>query len=299
MTRWEPALLWVALGCQGAGDPLHGARPAPRAARRPPAESRPQVMAAVAPPQETPPPPEPPPESAPESAPDAPSEPPADPTDEQRGHNEAAYEGDYLRQKERLVREELGKWVAIAGGRLLPADARGRLAPAPTFEACLLAAEAADPDSLHRFLFRIGEEGDVVYSDASTRPRNVIGSGLKGALGIAAAFDARAGELRWTRGAKSRTFKLEREQIELLLRDPAGRQSMGVRLADSTAFSGFVLLESTPADLLDAELFEIPGRALLRTGGDPPVVVLRRARVRVVVRELDLDELVPVAAWPR
>jgi hypothetical protein len=223
---------------------------------------------------------------------------PDDPTDEERMRDESAYEQFYLRQKERLVRDQLGKWIAIASGRLLPADARGHVQPAASFEECRKAIDVAAPEALHRFVFRIGEEGDVVYADNSTQPRCVIGSAFKVSLGVTATFDARAMQMTWTRGPDRHAFELEQGLLQLMLSDPTARQSMGVRLSDSSGFDGFVLLDATTADLLDTEKFEIPGRALLKTGGDRPFVALRRARIRIALPELHLDDLIPAATWP-
>ncbi len=289
---WQLSLLAIALGCTSSADPLYGARPQ-RPQRAPIQRPPPPAPQAMVSDQESP--------DGQEAANDptqeAPSDPTPDPTNDQRDVNASAYENDYLRQKERLFPAHLGRWIAIVGGRLLPTDERGRVEPAATFDDCVKAAEAADASALHRYLFRVGEEGDVVYSDSSATPRNVVGAALKSALGVAAAFDAKAGAITWRRGEKSRTFPLEREQIEISLSDPQGLQSMSARVADSAGFGGFVLLDATTADLLDAEKHEIPGRVVLRT--TQGTAELRRARVRVGVRELALDEVVPAAVWPR
>ena len=295
-----PMLLPILFGCHasaGAGDDSPVARTDSCASIWTAPAPRPQVMVPV---QETPPsPPIPPPSPEVESeedelaTPDAPE--PRTPLDVARELNELTYEDDYLRVKERLVPEQLGRWIGIVGGRIVPEGERGKFQPAETFEACIKAADAADREALHRFIFRIGEEGDVIYADVSSQPRTVIGGAFRSKFGIAASFDARAGELKWTRAGKSKSFKLEHDQFELLLADPSGRQSMGTRLSDSSSFAGFVALDANTADLLDSERFEIPGRVLLRS--DRGVVELRRTRVRIQVKDLDLDELVPAAAW--
>jgi hypothetical protein len=301
-TRLAAAMSLLGLAACSTSDPLYGNRPqsprAPPAPRREPSEPRPQVMAPIEetePAQETPaekqeaPPKEPDP-VAPPSPPD-----PPDPIAEQRDLDLDAYESDYLRQKERLFAEHAGEWVVVVAGRLLPTDARGRVEPARSLSECVRAADVAAPDAKHRYVFRIGEEGDVVYADTAGEPRNVIGAALKGSLGVYAAFDPSIGELRWSKGDKVRAFKLEQERIVLSLSDPSNAQSNDVRLADSSGFSGFVALESAAGDLLDAEKFEIPGRVLLRTTSG--IHELRRARVRLHVRELALDEIVPAAVW--
>lgn len=303
------ALLAGAVGCAAAHDPLYGARPLPPLAppriwAQPP---YPQALVVteplpVAATQEAPPiidPPPNPPEADP--ATDTPAAPPAaervsaDPLAAERARNEAAFERDYLRQKERLFDAHVGHWVAIVDGRLLPADARGRLAPAPLLADALAAADAANREALHRFVFRIGEEGDVVYPDPLGTPQALVGVGFKLNLGITSTFDPAAPAVLWTRAGKSRRFSVERDQIELRLADPTGRQLLAARVADSSGYGGFVLLDAAPADLLDAERFEVPGRVVLERGDT--LRELRRSRLRVQIPELEVDELVPAAIW--
>ncbi|MSR48292.1 MAG: hypothetical protein EXS13_14735 [Planctomycetes bacterium] len=315
---WAATLLAGALGCAAASDPLFGARPTPPVSPRTwvqppypqalvvteslPQETRPAPAPAPAPDTPAPQPGEAPP-SDPPTADDVPVTAPAveapaadpDPVDLERGRNEATFEDSYLRQKERLFAANAGRWIAIVDGRLLPVDARGRVAPAAEFGECLAAADSVNPNALHRFVFRVGEEGDVVYPDPLASARAMVGMGLKLQLGIATTFDPAASAVMWTRAGKSRRFAVERDQIELRLADPAGRQFAAIHLADSSSFSGFLLLEPTLADLLDAERFEIPGRVVLKHGEQ--LRELRRSRLRVQVAELELDEPVPAAIW--
>jgi hypothetical protein len=293
------ALSVVALSCASADDPLYGSRPvppvAPRVWAQPPYPQKVVVtepLAPRAPLQETPPQETPPQESPAQGAPPAEA---ADPADAERARNETAFEDDYLRQKERLFPAHAGHWLAIVDGRLLPADARGRPAPAATLDECLAAADAANVAALHRFLFRIGEEGDVVYLDPRAPNQSVVGMGFKLALGIAATFDPASSAVTWTRAGKSRRFALDHGEFELRLSDPTGRQLAAARVSDSAGYAGFLLIDAALGDLLDAERFEIPGRALLRAGDQ--IRELRRAHLRVELPELDLDERVPAAVW--
>jgi len=292
------ALSIGALSCASTADPHYGTRPAPPVAPRvwaqPPYPQKVVVTepflskaAQETPPQETPAPAAPPQETP---APEA-----VDPVDAERARNEAAFEDDYLRQKERLFSTHAGLWLAIVDGRLLPADARGRPAPAATLDECVAAADAANAAAHHRFLFRIGEEGDVVYLDPRAPNHSVVGMGLKLALGITASFDPASGAVTWTRAGKSRRFALDRGEFELRLTDPTGRQLAAARVSDSAGYAGYLLVDASLGDLLDAERFEIPGRALLRAGDQ--IRELRRAHLRVQLPELDLDERVPAAIW--
>jgi hypothetical protein len=285
------ALSVVALSCASADDPLYGSRAVPPVAPRVWAQPPyPQKLVVTEPhaPQETPP------QEAPPA--EAPAE-PRDVADAERARNEAAFEDDYLRQKERLFPAHAGQWLAIVDGRLLPADAHGRPAPAATLDECVAAADAANAAALHRFLFRIGEEGDVVYLDPRAPNHSVVGMGLKLALGITASFDPASSAVTWTRNGKSRRFPLDRGEFELRLSDPTGRQFAAARVSDSAGYAGFLLVDAALGDLLDADRFEIPGRALLRAGDQ--VQELRRAHLRVQLPELDLDERVPAAVWSK
>jgi hypothetical protein len=220
-----------------------------------------------------------------------------DETDDQRAHDEIVFENEYLRMKERLVPDELGKWLVIVDGRILPSDAHGKPAPAAAMADALAVADAIDEKALHRFVFRIGEEGDVLYADPSHSIRSVVGTALKSLLAVSAGYDPRANELTWTREGKSHRFKFDHERFSLLLSDPLGRQTMATPVADSSGFGGFLALEAVNAVVLDGPRFEIPGRVLLKTGDG--FQELRRTRIRVRIPELDVDVTVPAAAWPR
>jgi hypothetical protein len=220
-----------------------------------------------------------------------------DETDEQRAHDEITYENEYLRVKERLVPDQLGKWLAIVNGRIVPSDSHGRPEPAATMESCLAFADTVDEKALHRFIFRVGEEGDVLYADPAHSARSVVGSALKSLLAVSATFDVRTGEMSWIREGKMHRFKLDHERFPILLSDPVGRQSMQTQVADSSGFGGFLALEASTAVVLDGPRYEIPGRVLLKTGDG--FQELRRTRVRVKIPDLDVDVVVPAAAWPR
>jgi hypothetical protein len=265
----------------------------------------PNPAPAPAPTPQEPPPKEPTPEAPPPPQGAPPQEPPKpaaetpnlDPVDEARARNEIAFENDYLRMKERLIPQQLGRWLAIVDGRVLPSDDRGRPSPTAKMEDCLAVADGVNARPLHRFVFQIGEEGDVLYADSSRTARSAVGSALRSSLNVTAGYDARSGELTWTRGGKSRHFALDHERFPLVLSDPLQRNSMATHVVDSSGFGGFVVLEAVNAALLEGARYEIPGHVLLKTGGG--MQELRRMRVRVTIPELDVDVTVPAAAWPR
>ena len=135
-----------------------------------------------------------------------------------------------------------------------------------------------------------------LYADPLGARRSVVGMALKLDAGVAATFDAAASAVMWTRAGKSRRFTLDHDQIELRLSDPTGQQVAASRVLDSSSYGGYLLVEPTVADLLDAERFEIPGRIVLKSGDQ--LTELRRARLRVQVPELELDERVAAGVWP-
>jgi hypothetical protein len=271
----------------------------PKPQETPKAPDAPQPIPAAPPKDPSAPPAKP--EAEPDKQEAAPLDPAAqkirDETDDARAHDEIAFENEYLRLKERLVPDELGKWLAIVDGRIVPADAHGKPVPTAVFADCVAAADAVNEKALHRFVFRIGEEGDVLYADPAHSTRSVVGTALKSSLGITAGYDPRANELTWTRAGRSHRFKFDHERFQIVLSDPFARQTMATPVVDSAGFGGFLALEANNASVLDGPRFEIPGRVLLRTGDG--FQELRRTRIRVRIPELDVDVTVPVAAWRR
>src|SRR5262245_25424324 len=73
----------------------------------------------------------------------------------ERARDDDAYSGEYDWRREILFHQHAGEWAAIVGGEIL--------APFPTLEACAAEAEKRHPKALHRYVFRIGEDGEVRY----------------------------------------------------------------------------------------------------------------------------------------
>lgn len=94
--------------------------------------------------------------------------------------NQAAFDQVYTTKKESLMERHAGDWIAIVGGKLLPMDEDGRIAPMPSLEQLSLAIEVASAEAHHRFVFRIGEEGEIRYRPTVNDNPEWIGSQLLG-----------------------------------------------------------------------------------------------------------------------
>jgi hypothetical protein len=219
--------------------------------------------------------------------------------DAARACNDEAF-ARYLACKENLVAAHAGEWLAITGGKIVPTDARTfRPAPLKSFEECVKAAEAASPSTAQRYLFRVGEEGDVRYDMSSGLSDNVIGLGLLDRLGVGA-WSFVDHTVTWQVGDKSQRFAGDTDEglrIDLDVGDPAKAIELRLRVVDSSGFNGIAVLEPDLATKLGLERFEIPGAARIDFGSHR--VECRRARIRVRLPDVGVDELVPIAIWPR
>jgi hypothetical protein len=228
----------------------------------------------------------------PVNASQTPKEPAKTKVDDERAKNDAAYEQEFLWQKETLFQQHPGEWIYITGGEV-----------SKTFASVSACAEEADkkfPGAAHRYVFRIGEDGLVRY-DVTTlleegQPKNLLGNGFRSLLEIT--LEEVDDGLVLKRHGKSRTFKWQRAShvrgVELL--DPLGSESLTI---DATlSGSNSILLVDTPtAGRLRLARFEIPGSARIDSGDG--AVRFRRARVRIRLPEIDVDDMIPVAIWPR
>ena len=222
-----------------------------------------------------------------------------------RMQDDAAY-ALYLHQRELLIaRGSAGRWVAIAEGELLPRKGEA-IAPAEELPTLLALVDTLHPAALHRYLFRVGEEGDVAYDYyAPNLPfSDACGMGLFQATFLAEpeselvlAFDrvyAKRGERRhsWAFGEHGIALHLESPG-----EDPVGGRGLDTLVTPSSACDGSFVLSAESAAKLRLELFEIPG--VCRYGKLDGMKECRRAHLRWRVAELELDAVVPVAIWPQ
>ncbi|HET6203276.1 MAG TPA: hypothetical protein VFI25_10795 [Planctomycetota bacterium] len=208
----------------------------------------------------------------------------------QREKNERFFLSDYLERREGLVERSAGKWIAIVAGE--------STSPAETFADCLRAADARDAKALHRFVFRIGEEGPVAYRVGGATDPNLVGLRFFGYLDIhPMEFKFADGQLTCWRGERSKVFRIEDNRIPLLLGVPGGTSVRPIRVGASTGFTGIAVFDAASASELGLTRFEIPGEVTL--DGSFGRSVCRRARMRVQIPELEIDEILPVAVWKR
>jgi hypothetical protein len=217
----------------------------------------------------------------------------------ERAADDEAFRETYLLEKERLFAEHAGEWLAIAGGEVFPADGKRNLLPAKTLEECLAAAERKVPRARHRYVFRIGEEGEVRYSVLGFPARwTMSGIGLYRLLGLTVGVDGAKGTTTWRLKGKEKTFPVGKAaEMGVKLADPTGKGAREVTVGVSTGFNGVALLEPPVSGSLGLARFEIPGATIVKIGGAE--VKCRRARVRLAVPEIDLDVTIPVTLLER
>src|SRR5437763_1586488 len=100
----------------------------------------------------------------------------------ERAADEAGYR-EHCGWRSRLREEFLGCWVAIAGGKAFPVNATGTaVRPAATMDEAVSAAKAAFPNARHRFVFRVGEEGDLDEFVGGSNIPHVVGNAFQARL---------------------------------------------------------------------------------------------------------------------
>jgi len=215
----------------------------------------------------------------------------------ERAVNEKAYGEQVLGMAGSLKAEHLGEWIAIAGGSLWPAnEGRTLVAPAATMEEADAAARREVPGALHRFVFRVGEDGDEDHDLGGSEVPHTLGVAFLGAWEGRAALGPNValildGKKVSTRAEDGRPF------VRAALLPPAGDGGVEADWVLSTGFSGFAVLPAETAERAGLALWEIPGTAhidgILQKGD------CRRARARIRIPAaggLVID--MPVAVWP-
>lgn len=217
--------------------------------------------------------------------------------DAERAANQRVFQEVYQREREALFARHAGAWVAIAGGELLPRDAKGRVAPAAKLEDVLRAAEVAAPGARQRFVFRIGEEGDVRYRPTINGHAEWIGRSF---------FPHVAGVVWVTPdGVYSASSGTEPEQGIRLgggeLDELGPRATLAVSsdpdvparelsFVVSTGFEGYATFGRENGEALGLSRYEIPGALHL----DGMKSALRRARAHFQLDDELLDAWLPV-----
>jgi len=221
--------------------------------------------------------------------------------DAERAADEGAYRFIYLPDRDRLAAESPGGWIAIAGARVYPASGL-RIEPATSMESADAAARAAAPDAKHRYVFQIGEDGDVRWQLGGCELPRVLGTKTFALL------ERPDVKVRLSPSDPSVQVQIGDTLTELVVKTgdsrmfvkpevgPPGAQGAATATyCMSTGFAGYATMSA--ADAVGLERWEIPGVAHVEgalQSGD-----CRRARARLRWPNTPLDFNVPVAIWPR
>jgi hypothetical protein len=218
----------------------------------------------------------------------------------ERAANEETYR-ELMSWRERLLHEHLGRWVVIAGGKALPVNEHGTMvAPTPSLDVALAAAASAFPAAQHRFVFRLGEDGDVSTSLGGTEHAHVFGTAFLALLDGEFSIHPN-GRVELTRpGAGPVTISAKgpdgRPYVKPEIGPPGGAGGVGPLFVLATGSTGFATVPADTAERAGLHLWEIPGvnhvEGVMQSGD------CRRARMRVRLPAASLDALIPVAIWP-
>jgi hypothetical protein len=219
----------------------------------------------------------------------------------QRAANEEAYRAHVVPIRETLVHEHLGRWISIARGRVFPQNEHGTLvSPAATMEEAEEAARAAAPDARHRFVFRVGEEGDHRQAGGGAELEHVLG------VGFLARLERPDVAMRGLGPRQPIHFVKDGVRTEITVKGPDDRMYVRPEVGPpgaagrpdalyviSTGYSGYATLSAPTAARASLHLWEIPGKVTIE--GAFGTADFRRARARFRFPGTDLDFTIPVA----
>jgi hypothetical protein len=225
-------------------------------------------------------------------------------TSAERAANGVAYQEHVLPRRQYLLEKHLGQWIAIAGGKAYPVNEHGTaVAPAATMEGADAAAKAAVPGARHRFVFRIGEEGNLEQPLGGAETPHVLGTWFFAELerpdvemrgiGPGQPIHFVKGGTRTeitTKGPDDRMF------VKPEVGAPGAAGKAGALYVLSTGFGGYAVLPAETAAAASLHLWEVPGRLVIE--GALLKGNCHRARARFRFPGTDLDLLLPVGVWP-
>jgi hypothetical protein len=175
--------------------------------------------------------------------------------------------------------------------------------PTPRLAEADAAARAAAPRARHRFVFQVGEDGDVAWPMGGCELQHVMGGGF---LALLERDDV---EIRGY-GPKQPVKALFGEQLrEITVKGPDDRMFVQPEVGApgapgkaselyclSTGFAGVATVAPTTAAGAGLEMWEIPGTADVLHGA--PQGKCRRAVARFAWPGSALDFVAQVAIWP-
>ncbi|MCZ6787685.1 MAG: hypothetical protein O7E54_11045, partial [Planctomycetota bacterium] len=190
---------------------------------------------------------------------------------------------EFLRSEkvQRHLRENPGLWAAIAGGNSLVVDA--------PLEKVLAEIERVEPKAKHRFVWRIGEEGDVAYN-FTLGDEPWAGMEFLEQTKLWQERNRQPGWwfYRWTDPKKKAWFpagKDKRPWLPIVVGVPGRDEGTKITFVVSTG-------SNCPLLLPEGHRFprsEIPGTAVVDSGMNRAQWQLRRYLVRARIPELGLD----------
>jgi hypothetical protein len=137
----------------------------------------------------------------PDARPAAPAEPGAESVQDSgttrliaRAADVATYQHDFLPRRTEFATADKSAWVAIAEGHVLPAA---------SLEAADAAARKAAPEARHRFIFQMGEEGDVEMDIGGCELPEILGTHFLALLerdDVAMRFSTKHPSIQWRHG---------------------------------------------------------------------------------------------------
>jgi hypothetical protein len=220
----------------------------------------------------------------------------------ERAADEGAFQFLYIPAQKTLLQTHKGEWIAIAAGRVIPATGT-EPAPVRSMEEADALSRKAAPDAVHRFLFQVGEEGDVTWELGGCELQHVLGDGMLKLL-TGAGVDAKnvgPGERMQVRinGNPTELTVATADENRMYLRPQVGAPGDAGAARENfcvaTGFAGTATMSAATAAGL--EMWEIPGTCHVRgavQSGD-----CRRARARLAWPNTSLDFVVPVAVWAK
>lgn len=220
-----------------------------------------------------------------------------------RAQNQRAYDELYRPLQTAIRTSDTGRWLAIADGRLHP-TIDGLVTPAKSLALAVRYANQDAPDAVHRFVFQIGEEGDIHWPLGGCELDRVAGTRMMALLERDdVEMKGLGGRLPWRAkfGDAMQPITVHGTDGRLFLSPRVGAPgknddapAVARPFCLATGFVGTLLLPAVDAKGL--ELWEIPGQAdvegLFRRGR------CRRAMARIHWPGSELDFVVPVAIWP-
>jgi hypothetical protein len=220
----------------------------------------------------------------------------------ERAADEGAYQFMYLPAQKSLLAANRGKWIAIAGGQVIPTNG-AEPAPVATMQEADALSRKAAPDAAHRFLFQVGEEGDVTWELGGCELPHVMGTGMLALLeGAGVAMkNLGPGERMHVRvnGAPTELTVATADENRMYLRPQVGAPGeeglAKENFCVATGFAGTATM--TAAAGAGTEMWEIPGTCHVR--GAVQSGACRRARARLAWPNTSLDFVVTVAVWPK